>query len=71
LSEVVRETVKRSIEIGEYISYYAHEFTCGNCGSRDHAYVLKGRGLAGLGAECKRCGCYNRFQTFASNWSDK
>lgn len=71
MSEVVRELIKRSVNLPEILDYYTHRFTCGNCGCRQQAYVLKGRSLKELGSDCEGCGCYVRFTTFSPDWSDK
>lgn len=72
MSEVVREVIKRSLDhIEEYGHYYPHDATCGNCGDRQHAYILKGRSLKGLDIECGKCGCIIRLLPFGANWSEK
>lgn len=70
MSEVVREVIKRNIEVGEYVSYYCHSFSCGNCGCHQHVYVLKGRSLKGLDTDCERCGCMVKFSPFSSAFDD-
>jgi len=71
MSKVVIDTVSRDPGPGNYMRYYQHGFCCGNCGKYQHIYVLKGRSLSGLGIDCANCGCYEKFRTAASNWSDK
>lgn len=47
---------KRSLDIGEYASYYQHNATCNNCGSRNHCYIPRGKPVSGV-MDCLRCGC--------------
>jgi hypothetical protein len=68
MSEVEVPTIKRSLDLEDYSRYYSHEFSCGTCGRRDHAYVIKGRPLTGLGADCRACGCYNKFSTASPSY---
>lgn len=70
MSEVVREVIKRSLEVSEYSTYYTHEFSCGNCGRRQHCYVLKGRSLKGLDIGCTNCGCNVRLAPFHQVYSE-
>lgn len=57
MSEEVREVIKDELILDDYSHYYSHAETCGNCGHRNHAYVLKGRPVKGLGVDCLKCGC--------------
>lgn len=72
MSEVIRDTIKREIgDISDYEHYYSHTCWCGNCGERNHCYVLRGRKLTGLEIECNKCGCPIRLRPSLESYTER
>lgn len=63
------DTIRREAP-DDYSKFYGHRTFCGNCGSENHCYVLKGVPLKGQRITCDKCGCGIRLQSHGEVWSE-